>query len=184
MEGGERWMETLITKTRIKCWVICLFDKVYTRKGKIVPSFPRALSISLSFFPRADAPKWRQGTFDLHGFSRGDASGPATILVSVSTRRHQELRGFWVDERGYAARWGRLVTDSLQASRRRRHLCAFSPSPNRPLSTRGRDQRGWFIPGRFVRLSMDVHLIRIQGCWTLIQIFDTPSRIARPDCRD
>lgn len=37
-------------------------------------------------------------------------------------------------ELGYTTRWGRLVTDSLRASRRRRHLCALA-SPQRVSST-------------------------------------------------
>lgn len=61
---------------------------------------------------------------------RCHVSGAATAPVSGSARDREAALGFWVDERGYAARWGRLVTDSLRASRRRRHLCAFAP----PLS--------------------------------------------------
>lgn len=72
---------------------------------------------------RVDIPRWRRRIRDL--------STCHDVYPKVYRRirdQHALLLGrSW----GYAARWGWLVTDSLRASRRRRHLCALAFPPSR-----------------------------------------------------
>lgn len=107
--------------------------------------------LSLSLFPRFSA-------HDTRGKRREDLSVSAdssrarhvtvAILLPGGRRRcpqfpvpseEEAARGLWVDERGYAARWGRLVTDSLSPGVATptpplRHPSA-SLSPSRPSAT-------------------------------------------------
>lgn len=94
-----------------------------------IPSFSAHDAITLFFSLTRETIRFNRRFF------RGDGHDatfpvPRQPPFSGSARDREAALGFWVDERGYAARWGRLVTDSLRASRRRRHLCAFAP----PLS--------------------------------------------------
>lgn len=89
-------------------------------------SFSAHDAITLFFFSHKRNDKIQSTIFPWRR-PRCHVSGAATAPVSGSARDREAALGFWVDERGYAARWGRLVTDSLRASRRRRHLCAFAP---------------------------------------------------------
>lgn len=110
-------------------------------------------SLSLSLFPSLSP--LRFSAHDTRGKRAGGLSDirEYSIPVHDTSRRgnffprwaavHREeaaRSGFWVDERGYAARWGRLVTDSLSPGVATptpplRHPTPFpaTPSTHRPL---------------------------------------------------
>lgn len=126
------------------------FSREKEKKKKTKNNRP---SLSLSLFPSLSP--LRFSAHDTRGKRAGGLSDirEYSIPVHDTSRRgnffprwaavHREeaaRSGFWVDERGYAARWGRLVTDSLSPGVATptpplRHPTPFpaTPSTHRPL---------------------------------------------------
>lgn len=97
----------------IRTFILRFVEKT-TKRNDLSPSF----SLSPPRFSAHDTRgKRREDLFDprilpVHDTSRWQFFPQKKPPVSGS-QWEEAARGFWVDERGYAARWGRLVTDSL-----------------------------------------------------------------------
>lgn len=94
-----------------------LFFDSWKKLRKETILLPPSLSLSPRFSAHDTRGKRREGLFDprilpVHDTSRWQFFPQKKPPVSGS-QWEEAARGFWVDERGYAARWGRLVTDSL-----------------------------------------------------------------------